>query len=194
MNTSALRTIPILFVLVVFFSAPAGSQVLCLSEADDVAALQLFERNINTYVELHRGLAFPLSARRISSDPEAIARETEVLARAIRAARPEAGRGDIFVPEVADLIRFRLANTTAAHDFVGIVLATRDEDAPAIPVPMVNRPVPWVGTSPVWPAILRVLPTLPLEIEYRFVNRDLILVDVDANLVLDVLDEALPPH
>jgi hypothetical protein len=36
------------------------------------------------------------------------------------------------------------------------------------------------------------LPVLPLELEYRLVGRDLVLRDVDANLVLDVLDLALP--
>jgi hypothetical protein len=165
--------------------------VLCLNEADDIAALQSFDRNVNTYAEFHRRLEFPLSARRISSDPEAIARETKALATAIRAARP-GERGVIFTPEVADLLRFRLANTEAAHDYVGIVLAALDEDTPPAPVARVNHPVPWTGSAPVWPAILRALPALPPEIEYRFVNRDLVLVDVDANLIVDVLDEALP--
>ena len=193
MTTFAPRTIPILVLtLAVLAPARAGAQVLCLDEADDIAALQLFERSVNTYAELHRRLEFPLSARHISSDPEAIASETTSLAAAIRAARPGAKRGEIFVPEVADLLRFRLANTAAAHEYVWTVLAAIDEDTPPVPVPYVNHPVPWASSSLVWPAILRALPTPPPELEYRFVNRDLVLIDVDTNLVVDVLDEALP--
>ena len=42
-----------------------------------------------------------------------------------------------------------------------------------------------------WP-LLTPLPALPPGLEYRVVGRDLVLRDVDANLVLDVLDLALP--
>jgi hypothetical protein len=35
-------------------------------------------------------------------------------------------------------------------------------------------------------------PALPPELAYRFVGRDLVLVDVHANLVVDILDLALP--
>ena len=37
-----------------------------------------------------------------------------------------------------------------------------------------------------------VLPVLPDELQYRFVERDLVLVDIDADLVVDVLSDALP--
>jgi hypothetical protein len=37
------------------------------------------------------------------------------------------------------------------------------------------------------------LPLLEKEVEYRFVNRDLVLRDVDANLILDFIRLAAPP-
>jgi hypothetical protein len=43
-----------------------------------------------------------------------------------------------------------------------------------------------------WPALLAVLPALPEELEYRFIGRDLVLVDVHADLIVDVLKDALP--
>jgi hypothetical protein len=43
-----------------------------------------------------------------------------------------------------------------------------------------------------WPALLQVLPPLPRELEYRFVDRDLVLIDIHADLVVDILKEALP--
>jgi hypothetical protein len=43
-----------------------------------------------------------------------------------------------------------------------------------------------------WPSMLAGLPQLPPELEYRFLGRHLILVDVLANVVVDVLYDALP--
>ena len=41
-------------------------------------------------------------------------------------------------------------------------------------------------------SILWRLPELPPELEYRFVGRDLVLVDMFGSFVIDVLREALP--
>lgn len=43
-----------------------------------------------------------------------------------------------------------------------------------------------------WPTLLRALPALPAELEYRFAHRDLVLIDVHASLVVDILEDALP--
>jgi len=43
------------------------------------------------------------------------------------------------------------------------------------------------------PTLLLDLPTLPSELEYRIVGRDLVLRDVAANLIVDLLPNALPP-
>jgi len=43
-----------------------------------------------------------------------------------------------------------------------------------------------------WPSMLAGLPELPGELEYRFLGRNLLIIDVLANLVVDVLDDALP--
>jgi hypothetical protein len=39
---------------------------------------------------------------------------------------------------------------------------------------------------------VRALPAVPRELDYAFWGRDLVLVDLDANLVIDILSEALP--
>ena len=41
------------------------------------------------------------------------------------------------------------------------------------------------------PNLLAALPDLPEDLEYRIVNRDLILHDIDANIVVDVIDNAV---
>jgi hypothetical protein len=47
--------------------------------------------------------------------------------------------------------------------------------------------------STVPPSVILTLPQLRKEVEYRFVNRDLVLLDVEANLILDFLRSAAPP-
>ncbi len=42
-----------------------------------------------------------------------------------------------------------------------------------------------------WPCVLDALPRLPHELQYRFVGRDLVLVDTHADLVVDILRNAV---
>ena len=43
-----------------------------------------------------------------------------------------------------------------------------------------------------WPALLHALPPLPRELEYRIVDADLVLIDLRADLVVDILENAMP--
>ena len=68
-----------------------------------------------------------------------------------------------------------------------------DEDEVVIAAaPCVAEPVPWNAGPVMWPSMLAGLPELPGELEYRFLGRDLLIIDVLANLVVDVLHDALP--
>jgi hypothetical protein len=40
--------------------------------------------------------------------------------------------------------------------------------------------------------LVAALPPLPVELEYRFLERTLVLVDRHADLVVDVIEDALP--
>ncbi len=42
------------------------------------------------------------------------------------------------------------------------------------------------------PTLLLKLPQLPEEVRYRFVGRDLILRDTEANVILDFIKDAVP--
>jgi len=42
------------------------------------------------------------------------------------------------------------------------------------------------------PSLLKVLPPLPKELEYRILGRYLIVRDVDASLILDYIPAAVP--
>jgi hypothetical protein len=40
-------------------------------------------------------------------------------------------------------------------------------------------------------AIIQALPEVPWPLQYRFVSHDLVLLDVDAGLIVDILPDAL---
>ena len=52
--------------------------------------------------------------------------------------------------------------------------------------------IPWHAGRALSPALAAKLPTLPEELEYRLVDRQLLLRDRDANLVIDVLSGTAP--
>ena len=56
----------------------------------------------------------------------------------------------------------------------------------------VNQPYPdGVPYTTVPPTLLLRLPKLPDEVAYRIVDRDLVLLDVKANLVVDLIPEVI---
>jgi hypothetical protein len=42
-----------------------------------------------------------------------------------------------------------------------------------------------------WPCVLNALPALPDELQYRLIGHDLALVDLHADLVVDILRDAV---
>ena len=158
-------------------------------------ALTEFDARIDNYVALHRRLERSLPPEQLFDDWEEMSEARDDLADAIRDARPHARPGDIFFPGFREVVTKRVEETLARadYDLAAVLGAINDEVVPGGPRVKVNRRFPWehVGAA-MWPALLQVLPALPRELEYRFVGRDLVLVDIHADLVVDILKEALP--
>jgi hypothetical protein len=172
-------------------SAAAAGQVLCRSEADDIAALQVFNRAVNTYVEMTRRFHVPVSPW-IASDLEAMAVASDVLARAIAAERRDARQGDIFGPEVADFFRVRIDASGAlkGRQYALTRCGEEAEDVDCVRTPLVHSRLAWMSSAPIGDALARALPRLPLELQYRLSpdGSMLFLVDVRAALVIDLMD------
>jgi hypothetical protein len=169
---------------------PAYHHVTGLEKMTDQAAVAQFTDAVNRYMNLRWMVEEPLGPEGLCSDPEETQRGIERLARAIRVERSAARAGDIFSPAVAPLFRQHI---TAARYELGAEVATYLEDEEIqsfieLPRLEVNGSLRWNTGDAVWPFLLRRLPALPPELEYRFVGRDLVLVDVDINLVVDILE------
>lgn len=168
--------------------------ITCVLAPQD-GALQRFQEAIDAYVALHRNVERQAPRQEISPDAEEIHRAIDAMADALKASRPAAAEGDIFRP-AAMLLRLRIRTTIHAlgHNPADIrSWMTGNEPVPDdAPLPAVNGPFSWALPSFMLPAVLAALPPLPAELEYRFVGRDLVLIDVDADLVVDILRDAFP--
>ena len=152
-------------------------------------ALGTFNERVESYAALHRRLADSLPRLHPNHDPWSHSLSRRYLASAIRSARATARQGDIFSPAVADLFRMLIANAFA-DGHTGAMFDVWPEEFWPVDNPLVNERFP-TGASRAVPAVLlRHLPALPNEMEYRVVNGSLVLLDVDADIVIDVLLDA----
>jgi hypothetical protein len=157
------------------------------------AALTRFHKGVEEYVALHRRLEGPLPVPAVSSDVARIREASDALALAIRGARARARQGDIFTPEVTSLFQGVIRRALEGRNPSEVVAAINEEvPAGAPPRPALHSRYP-VGASSYVPCeLLTVLPQLPPELQYRFVDRTLLLLDTHADLVVDLMPEAIP--
>jgi hypothetical protein len=163
--------------------------------------LEVFRTALKTYVDqtqpfrrdaAAKGDAVPNQTDAIAS-PEAIRLRQRILAQAIRTqARPGARSGDLLSPAVADLIREQLATAFRGPkaDLIRDELREQNEGLHAGSIALeINQTVAAPRLPPV---LLETLPQLPEQVEFAFSGRTLILRDVDADLVVDLMVDAFP--
>jgi hypothetical protein len=161
------------------------------SQATD-PTLHTFLKRVDDYVALHRRAEAPLPPEVVTADVEAILGRRHALAAAIRSARPEARQGDIFSPPTARYFRELVAETLSKGGIRDMLAIVEDENTVHVPA-RVNGEYPAgrsIATMP--PCLLAALPPLPAELRYGFVGGDLILWDVHAGLVVDLIPQAIP--
>jgi hypothetical protein len=148
----------------------------------------------NHYAALQRMAITLLGPPLMWPDAEPMLRQQRRFANAMREARPIARAGDVFTPAVSRYFRTRIRAIVweTGLDVATAFEAPDDDEVVIVPVPCVAEPIPWNAGPVMWPSMLAGLPELPGELEYRFLGRDLLIIDVLANLVVDVLHDALP--
>jgi len=163
--------------------------VLALTITTTPGLLQ-FTMRVYDYVETHRRLAAAIE-QPLCSDAEERTQQADTLAAAIREARPRAKEGDIFTLAAGEMFRARIAAIVRRTGFdVAAFLERHSGEGEDLEVHVFGA-LPWRSRVALMP-IIRQLPELPPELEYRFVGRHLVLMDVGANIVVDVLRDALP--
>ena len=158
----------------------------------DETAFADFARRVQIYAGVHDAAALTVPRPAVSAAPSEIRRATEARALVIRSARAGARQGDIFTPRIA--AAFRRAIAAGCQDRYEDLRAAIAEDRECpLPAPAVHARWPIDAALPTMaPDLLAALPTLPAGLQYRFLNRDLVLLDIDANLIVDFIPDAIP--
>jgi hypothetical protein len=163
--------------ILALFAAPAF--------ADD------FSTRIAEYMKLREKAAASVPRLKPTPSAEQIMSREKALGAKIAELRPNPQQGSIFTPKAAADIRALIAAVMKGSEGTAI----RQSLARSAPVKLdlirVNGPYPTgvpLQTTP--PTLLRALPPLPRNIQYRVVNHGLVLYDEEANLIVDFLPDA----
>jgi hypothetical protein len=167
--------------------------VVGLLALDPEATLREFASRIAGYAELHRALEVATPPRTVTPEWSRIVDASDALAAAIVAARPNARQGDVFTPAVTKVLRERIRLVLARVDTDRYLADLYEsDDFRNLRATIHARDPDMRVTTRVPASLLRVLPELPPELEYRIVGRDLALWDEHAAMIIDFIRNAFP--
>lgn len=153
--------------------------------------MDAFMERVTAYVALRTAAEQTLPKLADTRDPVKLTAQQKALAAAVIAKRAGVKTGDVFVkesqPHFTRLVRDNFSRRSRA-DRKALL-----KDVPAGTRVQVNAEYPDglpVVTIP--PSLLRALPALSEELEFRIVGRDLILLDVRSGVVVDMLPGVVP--
>jgi hypothetical protein len=158
--------------------------------AQGAAALE-FKKRIDAYMKIHNEAEGKVPSLKKTDDPQEISDREKALGQMIMTLRANAQPGEIFAPDYQPYFI-----KIVQDDFKARSAADRKALINELPAKMkvdVNTLYPTtipLATFP--PALLGKLPNLPSDLEYRIVGRSLLLRDVKANLIVDVLRDVVP--
>ena len=153
---------------------------------------QNFLKRVAAYLQLHKKLEASLPKLPRDATPPQIDQNQRALAALVADARKDAKPGDLFTPDMQRLVHRLFADVFKGKAGQDAIKYIHDEAHPV--TPEINKRYP--DTIPLSTMPLRVLadlPKLPDSLEYRFVDRHLILMDVQAHIILDYVLNAIPP-
>src|SRR5215211_1717463 len=160
--------------------------------AADKAAIETFEKQVKAYLELRNKLRENAPKLSKDSTPEQIHAYRTALEQSLRNARAGAKRGELFHPEAADYIRRTLKIEFQGKDRQELREKIFETELQGV-VLRVNYPYAQSAEFSEMPAtLLAKLPQLPKEVRYRFVGRNMLLVDRESNVIIDFMPDALP--
>jgi hypothetical protein len=151
-----------------------------------------FAARVAAYAAVHRELEREVFAEVPTDDLAAGLAATARFREELQAVRPDAREGEFFAP-IAAAVRRDLWWTLKARGVEprALIDAMLADSEPGVWPPEVNEAFSWALGHVLPSTLLTVLPELPEELEYRLVGADLILIDIDAGLVVDILRNAL---
>ena len=158
----------------------------------DAKTMVEFEKRVQEYVALHRKLEATLTNLPNEASPQQIDEHQRALGKLIQEARATAKPGDLFTPDMRKVVRRLLARVFRGPDGRQVKRSILDEYTGPARMQVNSRYPDDVPLSTVPAQVLQNLPTLPEDLEYRFVGDRLILLDSHAHIIADYVEKVFP--
>lgn len=182
--------------LMAIWIAGVGAPGLTASNREQnehAAGFKEFADRVQDYVKLHKAAESTLPPLKPAGLPELVAAHQQALARKIREARPQAGPGDIFTPKAREAFQHAIQGEFHSSRALNIHATLKQGPLVKGVHVRVNTVYPdGLAHTTVPPTLLLRFPKLPAELAYGIVGPDLILLDVKADLVVDVAAGLIP--
>jgi hypothetical protein len=151
-----------------------------------------FEKNAKEYSKFREGLEEKLPTLPKDATPEQIENHKTAFQKLVQSARSGAKKGDLFTPAAQALIRAIIKDEYKGKERVELRETVLEGDTKGVPM-KINFPYPDSKEQvEMPPALLLRLPQLPKQLRYRFVGRNLLLLDRENALIVDYMTNALP--
>jgi hypothetical protein len=199
-----MRSQMLCFVLLGAAFAVAGSSPLASSHEPpatqdvvnrDAQVMADFSARVDEYVALHRRVEGTLDRLPKEATPAQLDVHQRLFASRLAEARKGERQGAVFTPPMQEVVRRLVARLFADRQARRQLRDSIMDDNPGagrVKLAVNARYPDDVPLSTMPPEVLKNLPPLPAELEYRFVGETLILLDPDAHLVVDFVPRALP--
>src|SRR5262245_22297980 len=151
-----------------------------------------FMERVKQFVALHQKLEAALPHVPKQATPKQIDQRERALAAQIQSARAGAKRGDIFTAEMSVFAKRILARIFGGAEGKQLRASIMDENVKPITLKVNQRYPDEIPIATMPPEVLQTLPSLPEELEYRFLGEQLILLDRHAHIIVDFIIDALP--
>ena len=164
---------------------PIADQAKATGVNPDAAVLADFTSRVNAYMKLRKEAIKGAPPLKETKDAAKIKAAQDAMSAQIRAARVNAAHGDIFTPEITAQFRRMLSPELKGDDGRDAKAIIKDDAPKNVPF-KVNAKYPEGAPVPTVPASLLVnLPTLPEPLQFRIIEKHLILLDEDADVIVD---------
>ncbi|HEX8634784.1 MAG TPA: hypothetical protein VF703_11605 [Pyrinomonadaceae bacterium] len=156
------------------------------------ATIVAFQERVKDYTKMREAIEAKMPKLAKESTPEQIDEHKTELEKRVREARSGAKPGQLFRPSIAAYIRTTIKTEFKGRELRELRESVLEADTKGVPL-RVNEVYPEskeLVEMP--PRLLLKLPPLPKQVRYRFVGRNMLLVDRENGLIVDYMLNALP--
>lgn len=151
-----------------------------------------FEGRVRRYTSRREELEREVPPLAKQATAEEITAHKNALLEKVLADRRGAARGNIFTPDAERMIRAMIIDHYSRRDRMELKKELAEAETKTVTV-KVNAVYPEAAElTEMPPTLLLVLPQLPKQVRYRFVETSLLIVDRENHLIVDYMTNALP--